>query len=180
MEQNEHQIDILIHQLLDIGEAMLLAGAEIDRVEDTLRRLGTAYGAERTNIFVITACIVITLGFADKPEMTQTRRIMGVGSTDFRKLEKLNALSRAVADDPIPAEQLRDRVQMIIREHPPTYKAYLGSVIAAAGFTLFFGGNWQDAAVAFVVGQPCSCCRCGADLSCAAISDDEYEQSVIF
>ncbi len=148
MEQNEHQIDILIHQLLDIGEAMLLAGAEIDRVEDTLRRLGTAYGAERTNIFVITACIVITLGFADKPEMTQTRRIMGVGSTDFRKLEKLNALSRAVADDPIPAEQLRDRVQMIIREHPPTYKAYLGSVIAAAGFTLFFGGSGWDSLVA--------------------------------
>ena len=43
MEQNEHQIDILIHQLLDIGEAMLLAGAEVDRVEDTLCRLGAAY-----------------------------------------------------------------------------------------------------------------------------------------
>ena len=148
MEQNEHQIDILIHQLLDIGEAMLLAGAEVDRVEDTLCRLGAAYGAERTNIFVITACIVVTLGFADKPETTQTRRILGVGSTDFRKLEQLNALSRAVTADPIPAEQLRDRVQLIVREQPPTYKAYIGSVIAAAGFTLFFGGSGWDSLVA--------------------------------
>lgn len=148
MQQNEHQIDILIHQLLDIGEAMLLAGAEVDRVEDTLRRLGAAYGAERTNIFVITACIVITLGFADKPETTQSRRILGAGATDFRKLEQLNALSRSVAADPIPAEQLRDRVQTIIREKPPIHKAYLGSVIAAAGFALFFGGSGWDSLVA--------------------------------
>lgn len=148
MQQNEHEADMLIHQLLDLGEAMLLAGAEIDRVEDTLRRLGAAYGAERTNVFVITASIVMTLGFADKPEMTQTRRILAAGTTDFQKLERLNALSRSVAAEPVPVEQLRDAVQSILRQKPPVWKAYLGSIIAAAGFALFFGGTGWDSLAA--------------------------------
>ena len=45
----------LLHLLLDLGEAMLTAGAEVNRVEDTLSRMGQAYGAEKMNVFVITS-----------------------------------------------------------------------------------------------------------------------------
>ena len=87
--------DRILHELLDIGETLLASGAEINRVEDTITRLSSAYGAEEINIFVITSDIVLTVLFRDGVELTQTRRIHRAASSDFAKLEQLNALSRA-------------------------------------------------------------------------------------
>ena len=39
--------DQIVHELLDIGETLLTSGAEINRVEDTMTRLGQAYGAQK-------------------------------------------------------------------------------------------------------------------------------------
>ena len=55
----------LLRCLLDMGEMLLESGAEINRVEDTITRMGSAYGAERTDVFVITSIISITLVFGD-------------------------------------------------------------------------------------------------------------------
>ena len=44
----------VLHELLKMGEMLLGCGAEINRVEDTMTRLGRAYGAKRVDIFVIT------------------------------------------------------------------------------------------------------------------------------
>ena len=63
----------LLHELLKMGEMLLCCGAEINRVEDTMTRLGRAYGADRVDIFVITSDIVLTVLFRDGTELTQTR-----------------------------------------------------------------------------------------------------------
>ena len=55
------QPEVLLHCLMDIAEALLAVGAEVNRVEDTLTRMGTAYGAVRMNAFVITSSIVVTM-----------------------------------------------------------------------------------------------------------------------
>jgi uncharacterized membrane protein YjjP (DUF1212 family) len=47
--------------MLNIGEAMYYAGAEISRIEETLYRLGKAYGAEHMNVYAITSSILITM-----------------------------------------------------------------------------------------------------------------------
>ena len=62
--------DQIVHELLDIGETLLTSGAEINRVEDTMTRLGRAYGAERVDIFVITSDIVLTVRFLSGEELT--------------------------------------------------------------------------------------------------------------
>ena len=80
--------DRILHELLDIGETLLASGAEINRVEDTITRLSSAYGAEEINIFVITSDIVLTVLFRDGVELTQTRRIHRAASSDFAKLER--------------------------------------------------------------------------------------------
>ena len=86
--------DQILHGLLDMGQMLLLCGAEINRVEDTMTRLGRAYGAKKVDIFAITSDIVLTILFEDGVELTQTRRIRKSSSFDFVKLEQLNALSR--------------------------------------------------------------------------------------
>jgi uncharacterized membrane protein YjjP (DUF1212 family) len=78
------QPEVLLHCLMDIAEALLAVGAEVNRVEDTLTRMGTAYGAVRMNAFVITSSIVVTMTLPSGRDITQTRRILTPGGTDFR------------------------------------------------------------------------------------------------
>lgn len=142
----------LLHEFLNLGEALLVNGGEINRVEDTLHHLGRAYGAREMNIFVITSDIVVTVLFQDGTELTQTRRISGGSSVNFHKLEQLNALSRSCCSAPLSIGELHDRIAAIVRNPAPKWHFYLGSALAAGSFAVFFGGCWQDAAVSAVMG----------------------------
>ena len=112
------QPEVLLHCLMDIAEALLAVGAEVNRVEDTLTRMGTAYGAVRMNAFVITSSIVVTMTLPSGRDITQTRRILTPGGTDFTVLEALNDLSRRCCADPIPLDELRREVAQITAEAP--------------------------------------------------------------
>ena len=50
----------ILNTILDFGELMVSVGAEINRVEDTLTRLGLSYGAKRMNVFAVTNNIIVT------------------------------------------------------------------------------------------------------------------------
>ena len=89
-----------------MAEAMLVSGSEVSRVEDTVTRMGLAYGASEIHAFVITSCIIITMVTEDGKEMTQTRRIMTAGGTDFMKLEQFNDLSRRCCMGQVPQEHI--------------------------------------------------------------------------
>ena len=144
--------DQILHGLLDMGQMLLLCGAEINRVEDTMTRLGQAYGAQKVDIFVITSDIVLTILFQDGVELTQTRRIRKSSSFDFVKLERLNALSRKICAEPVSAAEFRAELKKIDQEKPKAATLYLGSVVTALSFTLFFGGTWYDSLLAALVG----------------------------
>ena len=109
METAKYDENRLLHLLLDMGEMLLASGAEINRVEDTLQRIGRAYGAAKMNVFVITSSIVITMERTDGELLTHTRRVNYTGSTDFTALEQLNALSRNCCINPIPLDQFQRR-----------------------------------------------------------------------
>lgn len=130
---------------LDIGDALLSSGAEIFRVEDTLNRMGYACGATQMNVFVITSSIVITMEFPGEGARTQTRRVRENGGNDFTKLEQLNDLSRKFCGEPMSPEELQKRFNSINRRYPSRVSLLLGSILAAASFTLFYGGNEWDA-----------------------------------
>ena len=51
----------MLENALEIGARMLISGAEISRVEDSILRICTAYGSERTEVFSITYTIVATI-----------------------------------------------------------------------------------------------------------------------
>ena len=137
---------------MDIAEALLAVGAEVNRVEDTLTRMGTAYGAVRMNAFVITSSIVVTMTLPSGRDITQTRRILTPGGTDFTVLEALNDLSRRCCADPIPLDELRREVAQITAETPKPLLVYLGSALAAGSCALFFGGSMTDGLVAALFG----------------------------
>lgn len=41
---------LMLHTLLELGESMLADGADVRRVEQTLTRMGLAYGAVRMDV----------------------------------------------------------------------------------------------------------------------------------
>lgn len=147
---SEKEGDILIRQLLNIGEAMYQAGGEISRIEDSLHRLGKKYGARHVSVYAITSSIVLTAEFENDFSITQIRRITRRGSIDCLKMEELNQLCRDCEADPYPVEMLQEKVMKILSERPKEIWIYIGQLIAVIAFAFFFGGDWKDAIVATI------------------------------
>lgn len=131
--------------LLDIGEAMLNCGADVHTVEQTLVRVGKAYGAKRMNVLVITAVIVVTVTFPNNHERTFSRRILGDGGSDFAKLETLSHLCQRCIDEKLSPEEIRKELSAIVSRQQPNLNLFLGGVLSAGGFAMFFGGSFIDA-----------------------------------
>ena len=142
----------LMSILLDIGEDLMESGAEVLRVEDTLNRIGYAYGIRRMDVFAITSCINITMELQDGSHITKVRRFRKSAVIDLKKIESINALSRDVCAEPIPTDELEKRVEEITRFKVTRLKMYCGYILAAAAFAVFFGGNAADSLFAACIG----------------------------
>ena len=141
-------MEALLDQLLNIGELLLQNGAEISRVEETISRMGMAYGAAEMHVFVITYSIVVSMQLPDGRVLTQTRRITQPAGTDFIRLEACNTLSRRCCRQPLPLEELTAEVERI-RDRPNSrLRIYGSSMLGVGSFTLFFGGGPADMLVA--------------------------------
>ena len=152
MELTSERQGQLLDCILDLGALLLDCGAEISRVEDTLSRIGRAYGSEETDVCVITSLISLTMEFPGHEAVTETRRIHRDDGTDFYRLEKLNALSRAVCAEPLEIEELRARIEAVAAGRKPFWMQFAGSILAAGSFAVFFGGTILDAVAAAVFG----------------------------
>ncbi len=133
--------------LLDIGEAMLVCGADVHLIEEELMHLGQAYGASKMNVFVITATIVATMTLPGGYEHTLTRRVTGEVGIDFHKVERLANLCSEAARTHMLPDELRQRLADIRSRTMPTPALFAGGVLSAGAFALFFGGSLLDAVV---------------------------------
>lgn len=137
--------------MLDIGEAMLTSGADVHTVEYQLARMGKAYGAYKMNVLVITAVIIVTVTLPGDVEKTISRRIADEGSTNFDRLEALSKLCDECCDDPLPALELRRRLDRIKGKPFPKPFLYIGGALSAGGFAVFFGGTLLDGVVSAII-----------------------------
>ena len=136
---------------MDIGEQMLVCGAEIHRVEDSVKRMCQAFGAERTDVFIITSSMVVTVHYGEGETCTQTRRILSTGN-NFERIHKLNALSRRICAEDMKAEQIREELARIVAEKTyPLWGECLFYAVISAAFTLFFGGGGIEALIALII-----------------------------
>ncbi|MBE5743664.1 MAG: threonine/serine exporter family protein [Clostridiales bacterium] len=143
----------LLDLALDIGEQMIMCGAEVHRVEDTLFRICKAFGAKRVDVFIITTSMVVTLHDVNGNPFTQTRRLTSAGS-DFDKLSKLNALSRKIcSSDNLQVDWIESELKQILNEKSyPLWLEFVSYSIIASCFTLFFNGTIIQALVSLFIG----------------------------
>jgi len=144
--------DELLDLFLDFGQALMSAGAEVNRVEDSVERMALAYGAASADVLVITPSIILTVSFPDGSSFTHHRRIHESVKTDFARLKKLNSLSRQCSRAPLPIHDLKKEIHEIKRQDILPWVTYLGCIISAGGFSIFFGGTLLDAFVSGLFG----------------------------
>ena len=152
MSKEVISLNEMLELAMDIGEQMLVCGAEVYRVEDSLTRIFRAMGAERCDVFIITSSMVVTAHTPDGKAFTETRRIKNTG-TDYERLHRLNDLSRRICSGDMSKEDITLELARIsaIASYPRWLISVCYAVIAGA-FTLFFGGGIYEAIVSLLVG----------------------------
>lgn len=141
--------DQILEACSEMGYRLLAGGAEIYRVEDTVKRLLAAYGA-KGDVFAIPNCLIVSLTDAGGRPLTRVRRTTGTASPDIELIERLNALSRSVCSDPPPVERfaqlVRETAEGCARYSTPV--VLLGYFLGAFFFTFLFRGTVLDALAA--------------------------------
>lgn len=152
MSDYEVNADKVLTFALDLGKSMIKCSAEVNRVEETVIRICYAYGIKKAQVFSIISMITATVIEDNGNPHTQTRRIYAY-STNFGRLEKLNALSRKIcAETPDIDEARKELTEICSDKKDFSVKACLGHIIAASAFTIFFNGTFLDALAAAPIG----------------------------
>ena len=134
------------------GHVLLENGAEIARVEETMERIASHYGAQKSNFFVLSNGI-FTTGAGNGSERYANVEYIPLKGAQMEKIAKINQLSRDIAQDKYTLEEARSKVEEIRNQKAkPAWEQLLGSAFGSAGFCILFGGGFLDAAAAFAVG----------------------------
>ena len=146
-------LDSHISLAMDIGMQMLVCGAQISRVEDSIGRICKALGAVETHVFSVTSGIIVT-AFDDKGNSaTQLRRIHA-GSLDLARLERLNQLSRDICANRVTDVEIPARLEQINKStERPLWVLALVYALISSSFSIFFGAPWTDGLCAAATGM---------------------------
>ncbi|MBQ8003400.1 MAG: threonine/serine exporter family protein [Clostridia bacterium] len=145
------QSENLLTVIMNLGKEMLMCGAEVNRVEDTISRLCDAYGLKDAEIFSITSLILVTVRGHEGSSFAQSRRVTGY-VFNFYRLEELNALSRTVCSTTPSAEDFQHMLDEIIaHSHFSKLLRLLGFILTSSGFCLLFKGSLIDALCAGLI-----------------------------
>lgn len=138
---------------IELGEQMLRCGGEVSRVEDTIKRICTAYGATDIDVTVIMSLIVLTADF-NGDTIVRTRWITG-GVTNLGRLSRLNDLSRRICRTlPEKAEFLGRLNDIDVTTNIGIAMFIVGSVLIALGFCIVWGGSVTDAVISGLIAIP--------------------------
>lgn len=144
--------EYLLCLALDVGEGMLKNGGDVNRVEDTIERICRAYGAEHVEVFTIISVINAAVRMPDGSYSSQLRRVKST-SNNLGKLERLNALSRDICREKPSLDDFDERLHQLKNNTEYSRGVIIAtSAVAAAAFTLLFGGKAADALVSGAIG----------------------------
>ena len=123
------------------GEITLESGAEIFRVEDTMRRIMSLSGLASVEVFATTTGIFATLADPSIPPVTQIRRINS-RANNLSRICQVNEVSRELCRGDITPEEAILRLKEI-RSLPPYPKKWVTAAVllSTMGFAVLFGGG---------------------------------------
>lgn len=130
----------ILAAIADAGVALLSGGAEVSRVEDTMERLAQAYRLGPVEVVVLPTAL-----FLYAPHNTTVIRRIRRRAVNLAVVASINQLSRDVAREPIPGDELARRIRAAT--HDVRYPAWAHPLFAAGAAALIsqlMGGRLAD------------------------------------
>lgn len=133
------------------GMILLESGAETYRVEDTMKRICLAYGADIVDSYATPTLIIISFSLED--ELCHNIKRTQIKNVDLSKIDKVNDLSRTITGEHISLDDFQKQLECIDQEKKyDNIVMIFGAAICTFGFALFFKGTIYDALSAFMIG----------------------------
>ena len=150
----EYKVNEILDVAIEIGVNLLQCGAEIHRVEETITYISKAYGATEVDVFAIPSLIIATIKVNEESYTTKIKRNLDV-TTDLYRLEKYNKLSRKICENKPSLTEVKEEVNRIknMKDYN-IFLLFLGAILSASGFALFFGGTIRDGIASGLVSIP--------------------------
>lgn len=134
------------------GEIMLCSGAETYRVEDTITRILMTSKLEKSEAFVTSTGIIITLDDPTIDAISLVERV-SIRSTNLNNIYLANDISRKLCSEEITIEEASKRLKEMKDQKPyPSYLVYLCNIFTAVFFIVLLGGDVKDSIVALMNG----------------------------
>ena len=131
----------------DAGHILLENGAEISRVEETMKRIAEHYGEDREHFFVLSNGIFTT------GQSYANVDFIPIKGARLDKVVEVNQLSREITAGRHSLEEARARLEQIrCLPEKPLWERILGGMLGSAAFCAIFGGSFMDCAAALVAG----------------------------
>ena len=143
MTDNQKTLDLAY----EAGSILLENGAEISRVEETMKRIASHYGVEDESFFVLSNGIMAT------GKDYARSKFIPIKGASLDKVVAVNQLSREVEQGECSLEQLEQRLKAIrAMKAKPAWEQILASAVGSAAFCIIFGGGFMDCLASFVAG----------------------------
>jgi hypothetical protein len=142
----------LIKTALLAGEMLIVSGAEMKRVEDTLTYILSSAKTASFTVFAVSTGITISLWTEDNRVYTLSSRVRG-RDTNLNVLHLVNEVSRDLADKKIDVFEAYDLLCDI--KHKSCYGKrlkFIAYVAVCTGFGAVLGGSFIDCLCAFLIG----------------------------
>ena len=135
------------------GRIIMENGGETYRVEETVTRMGRAFGLKEVESFAVPSGVFVSYCKENGTTETAVVRVRRKG-TNLTRVDEVNRVSRQVEQEGLSVEEAHARLKAIEDMPAPLSKPklLLAAAIGSAGFALMFGGDWIDFLIALAVG----------------------------
>ena len=129
--------DELLEITTEIGWRLLQSGAEIYRVEESIRRMLEAYGFPEAEVFSIPSCIIVTINDETGHALTRLKRNRSAG-LDFDRIDQLNNLCRHICAETPELPVIQQKLAAIMNKKDYSFWTNMFFTASiSASFTLF-------------------------------------------
>ena len=138
---NREELQDVIDMSLWAGQMLLQNGAESQRVEETVHRLGTGLGCDWMDVLVSPNVLIVTTTSGTEFR-TKVRRVVGMG-VDMSVITVINTISHKVADGEMDRFAVRAKLESVdtMNSHYNRWLVIVMVGLACAAFSRLFGGD---------------------------------------
>ncbi|MDO5426599.1 MAG: threonine/serine exporter family protein [Coriobacteriia bacterium] len=141
----------IVDLALEIAYLQLISGAEMERVDRTIQKICDAYDATNVEYFTYPRFIILSLDYEGKT-YTKSKKIRDK-APNFHRLEELSKVFDDILDSKPDLDIVIQRVRMLYTTKQFGVLAQMFCYFfGPAGFTIFFGGTFYEAAISGVIG----------------------------